>query len=154
MANKRWRTCSLAQIAAVITRQFYLLGSIYKLRPKLADIPNLPPYTWKQEHSCSNFQFEIVWVNYFCCNCPLSQCCLRYSGYVWNVLISDPRLIMQGSVALTNPCTKGYATNEHIHCYCSRLKLFTNIMQFIIDDTVLIYCTLLQSNLTGLNTDQ
>jgi hypothetical protein len=105
-------TCSLAQIAAVITLQFYLVGSMYELRPKLTDIPNLPPYTGRKEHSCSIFQFEIVWVNYFYCNCPLSQCCLRYSGYVWNVLISDPRLIMQG--ILKQKCCNHKSSNQRI----------------------------------------
>jgi len=32
------------------------------------------------------------------------------------------REYLHKSVALTNPCSKGYAINEQIHCYCSRLS--------------------------------
>jgi hypothetical protein len=38
---------------------------------------------------------------------------------------------------------------EYLHKCCT-----DNVMQFVSDDTVLIYCTLLQSNLTGFNADQ
>jgi len=59
-------TCSLAQIAAVITKQLYLPETCTTWDQNSQTFQICLPILENRNISCSNFQFEIVWVNYFC----------------------------------------------------------------------------------------